>query len=191
LAWTGLGPHSDNPVSQALDSQRPSLAYTFSMLRVVLAVLGFPLILASPSLAQLKINVPEQHYKAREQIRAKVENADSRPVTICIGFLGVIENSPSPFRVERNSDGKWHTLIMGPDLGNQRTSLVLAAGESEEFFVRLSDSGRMRLRLDYWIGSIPKLDCDAPPKGSKLATSSVFTILREFRDDRGQLEEPF
>lgn len=161
------------------------------MLRIVLAVFGFPLVLVTPSIAQVKISVPEQRYKAREQIRAKVENTDSRPVTICIGFLGVIESSPSPFRVERNSDGKWHTLIMGPDLGNQRTSLVLGAGESDEFFVRLSDSGRMRFRLDYWIGSIPKLNCDAPPKGSKLATSSVFTILREFRDDPGQLEEPF
>jgi hypothetical protein len=152
------------------------MAYSSGMLRIVLAALGFPLILAAPSIAQVKINVPEQHYKAREQIRAKVENTDSQPVTFCIGFLGLIESSPSPFWVEQNQDGKWRTLIMGPDVGNQRTSLVLGPGESEEFFVRLSDSGKSRLRLEYWRSSIPKLDCDAHQKGSKVATSSFFTI---------------
>jgi hypothetical protein len=152
------------------------LAYTSAMLRIVLAALGLLLILATPSIAQVKINIPEQHYKAREQIRAKVENTDSRPVTLCIRFLGLIESTPSPFWVERNSNGKWHTLIMGPDVGNQSTSLVLGAGKSEEFFVRLSDSGKMRLRLDYWSGSFPNLGCDAPPKGLKVATSSFFTI---------------
>jgi len=146
------------------------------MLRIVLAACGFVLTLATPSIAQVKINVPEQHYKAREQIRAKVENTNTQPVTLCIGFLGLIEISPSPFWVEQNIKGKWHLLIMGPDVGNQRTSLVLGAGESEEFFVRLSDSGRTRLRLEYWSGSIPKLNCDARPKGSKVATSSLFMI---------------
>ena len=88
------------------------------MLRIVLTALLFPLILATPSFAQVKIHILEQHYKAREQIRAKVENRDNRPVTLCIGFLGLIEISPSPFWVEQNSNGKWHLLIMGPDVGN-------------------------------------------------------------------------
>jgi hypothetical protein len=146
------------------------------MSRIVLTALLFPLMLATPSFAQVKIHIPEQHYKAREQILAKVENRGSQPVTLCIGFLGSIDGTLSPFWVERNTDGKWGELILGPDVGNQWTSLVLDAGKSEEFFLRLSDSGRMRLRLDYWRGSNPKLDCIAQPKGSRVATSSFFTI---------------
>ena len=152
------------------------MAYTSAMLRLALATFGLPLILATTSIAQVTISVPERHYKTREQIRTKVQNSGSRPVTLCVGFLGFIEETPSPFWVERNSGGKWRTLILGPDVGGQRGAWVLEPGESREFFVRLSDLGRMRLRLDYWKGSIPKLDCDSPPKGSKLATSAVFVI---------------
>jgi hypothetical protein len=146
------------------------------MLRLVLAAFGLQMILATTGIAQVKISVPEQHYEVREQILTKLENLGSRPVTLCIRFLGLAESTPSPFWVERNGEGKWRTLIMGPDVGNQGIALVLEAGESKEFFVRLSDPGRMRLKLNYWKGSIPKLGCDAPPRDSKLATSSVFTI---------------
>jgi hypothetical protein len=146
------------------------------MLRLVLAVFGLQLLLATTSIAQVKISVPELHYKVREQILTEVENLGSRPVTLCLRFLGLAESTPSPFWIERSGEGKWRTLIMGPDLGNQGTALVLEAGESKEFFVRLSDPGKMRLKLDYWKGSIPKLGCDVPRRGSKLATSSVFTI---------------
>jgi hypothetical protein len=66
--------------------------------------------------------------------------------------------------------------MIGPDVGSIRAAVVLEAGESREFPFRLIESGRMRLRLNYWRGSIPNLDCHAPPKGLKLLTSTVFTI---------------
>jgi hypothetical protein len=149
------------------------------------------MMLATTSFAQVKISVPEQHYKVREQILTKVENLGSRPVTLCIGFLGMAESTPSPFWVQRNGEGKWRTLIMGPDSGNQGTALVLEAYESREFFVRLSDPGRMRLKLDYWKGSIPKLDCDAPTRGSKVVMSDVFTILpTSLQSDESSAHDP-
>jgi hypothetical protein len=124
----------------------------------------------------VRINVPGEQYKNHERIHATVRNAGTRPITVCIGFLGLLESTLSPFWIKRFSDGKWHTLIMGPDLGHERSPLVIAAGESEEFFVRLGDLGKMRLELDYWHGSITNLDCDAPPKGMKTTRSAAFRI---------------
>lgn len=146
------------------------------MTRFFLGPIGLYLILGNAAIAQVKIHVPEQHDRETEQIHATVENSGSYPVTFCIGFLSVIESTPSPFWVQRYSNGKWGTLMMGPDVGNFRTVVVLGVGESMEYLVRLDDSGRVRLRLNYWHNSIPNLNCHMPPRGSKLATSAVFTI---------------
>jgi hypothetical protein len=152
------------------------------MKRLILSTIGLSLILATTVIAQVKIAVHAQRYKVHEEIHAKVENTGNNAVTFCVEFGQTsmkgseIERTPSPFWVQRNDNGKWGTLLIGPDVGSARTAVVLEAGESKEFPLRLNDSGRMRLRLNYWRGSIPKLDCHAPPKGLKLVTSAVFTI---------------
>jgi hypothetical protein len=38
-----------------------------------------------------------------------------------------------PFGVERNSNGKWGALLIGPDVGSFRGAIVTEAGESREF----------------------------------------------------------
>jgi hypothetical protein len=140
------------------------------------------LILATAASAQVKITVPAQQYKAHDEIHAKVKNTGNNAVTICVEFgqtsmkAGEVETTPSPFWVQRNDNGKWSTLMIGPDVGSARASVVLEAGESKEFPFRLNDSGQMRLRLNYWRGSIPKLNCHRPPKDSRLATSSAFNV---------------
>jgi hypothetical protein len=152
------------------------------MKRLILSALGLSLILATGAIAQVKITVPVQRYKVHEEIHTKVENTGDKAVTFCVEFGQTsmrgseIEGTPSPFWVQRNDNGKWGTLLIGPDVGSARAAAVLEARESKEFPFRLNDSGRMRLRLSYWRGSIPNLDCHAPPKGLKLATSIVFTI---------------
>jgi hypothetical protein len=152
------------------------------MTRLILATLGLSVILPTAVIAQVKITVPAQRYNLQEEIPAKVENSGDGAITFCVEFGqtstkgGEIESTPSPFWVQRNSSGKWATLMIGPDIGSDRTAVVLEAGESREFRFRLNDSGRMRLRLNYWRGSIPDLDCHAPPKGLKQLTSAVFTI---------------
>jgi hypothetical protein len=151
------------------------------MVRLILA-LAFSLIVATGAIAQVKITFPAQRYKLHEQIRAKVENMGNNPVTFCVEFGqtsmkdGEVESTPSPFLVQRNDNGRWGTLLIGPDVGSARAAVVLEAGESKEFPFRLNGSGKMRLRLNYWHGSFPILDCRAQPKGSKLLTSAVFTI---------------
>jgi hypothetical protein len=146
------------------------------MKRFILA-LGFSLILTTTALAQVKIIVPGQHHNRQEEIHAKVENTGSRTATLCVGFAGISGSTPSPFWIQRNSEGKWSTLLVGSDIGPAfGAAVVLEAGESKEFLIQLNASGEMRLRLDYWRGAIPKLDCASPPKGSRVVTSGVFAI---------------
>jgi hypothetical protein len=147
------------------------------------AALGLFLILPIVTRAQVKVTVPARQYKVQEKIYAKIENADKDAVTLCLEAGQTsplddgVEATPTPFSVQVNSSGKWGTLVIGPDVGSFRTPLVLEAGKAQEFPFRLNDYGEMRLRLNYWRGAIPNLDCKARPKRPKLVTSNVFTIL--------------
>ena len=157
------------------------MAYTSAMTRFMLA-LAISLIVANGAIARVKITFPAQRYKQHEQIRAKVENMGNTAVTFCVEFGQTsmkgyeVESTPLPFLVQRNDNGRWGTLLIGPDVGGFRGAVVLEAGESQEFPFRLNDSGRMRLRLYYWHGSFTDLGCRAQRKGSKPLTSTVFTI---------------
>jgi hypothetical protein len=147
------------------------------MTRLIFASFGLSLILTTTGLAQVKISVPGQHHSRKEEIHAKVENTGRQPITLCVGFAGVSGSTPSPFWAQRNNGGKWSTLLLGSDLGPAfGSAVVLEAGHSEEFLLRLNYSGNIRLRLDYWRGAIPNLACASQPKGSKVVTSAVFTI---------------
>jgi hypothetical protein len=133
--------------------------------------------------AQVKIHVPQQHHKKYEKISASVENAGTKRVTFCVEFGqwspkgdGEVETTPYPFWIQQKHNAKWNTLILGPDVGSVRRPVVLDPGKSMDFPFRLGGSGAMRLRLSYWSGDLSSLDCDAPPKGAKRVTSSVFTI---------------
>jgi hypothetical protein len=151
------------------------------MTRVILATLALSAILPSTAIAQVKIIVLAQQYNVQEKIHAKIENRGNAAVTFCVeagqtsSTEGEIESTTSPFWVQRSSNGKWGTLMIGPDVGSFRSAVVLGAHESKEFIFLLSDSGSLRLRLNYWRGSISDLDCHAPPKGVNLVTSRVFT----------------
>jgi hypothetical protein len=136
-----------------------------------------------PAVAQIKIHIPPQNQTKYETIHASIENAGSKPVTFCIEVGqtspkggGETETTPSPFWVQRNDNGKWSTLIIGPDVGSLKTREVLDPGKSMEFPFRLGDSGQMRVQLRYWNGSLPSLDCHEPPKGAKRVASAVFTV---------------
>lgn len=133
--------------------------------------------------AQVKIHISPQHQTKYEKVYARLENVGNKPVTFCVEFGqwspkggDEIETTPSPFWVQRNDNSKWSTLIIGPDVGSLKAPEVLDPGKSMEFPFRLGGSGQMRLRLNYWNGSLPSLDCHAPPKGARLVTSAVFTV---------------
>ena len=173
---------SGKRVCQEQRFARSSLRYNPFMKRLILA----PMVVALsclPTAAQVKIHVSPPHHKKYETINASVENAGSKPVTFCIQVGqtspkggGETEATLSPFFVQKNHNGKWSTLMIGPDVGYFLHSEVLDPGKSLEFAIRLSESGQMRLRLNFWNGSLPSSTCDASRKGAKVATSASFAV---------------
>jgi len=143
------------------------------MTRLILASLALSFILPSATIAQVKIQIPTQHLKAQQGIQAKVLNMDSYPVTVCLMLLS--ESTLSPFEIQKYGNGKWGTLLLATDIAGS-VATVLEAGQSYEFPFRLDGPGTMRLRLAYWRGSITDMHCNALPKGSKITTSTVFTV---------------
>jgi len=152
------------------------------MSRIGLVALSLWLFSALAASAQVRVTVSAQQYTAQEQIQAKIENSSARPITICIEIgqsspTGAgTEPTPSPFSVEQMDEGKWHTLLLGPDVGSLRHAEDLGAGKSLVFPFRLGARGKMRLRLDYWLGSRPDLNCTVPPQDVKQVTSTAFRV---------------
>jgi hypothetical protein len=138
--------------------------------------------LAATATAQVRVTIPSQELTFRHKFPATVENASTEPVTFCVEFEqtssnGIItERTPIPFVVERWSEGTWHTLMIGPDVGSLRRPVVLITGQSQEYSFRLNVLGRTRLLLTYWQGSKPDLVCTKPPKGARKAKSKPFEL---------------
>lgn len=141
------------------------------------------LLLLSTSLsAQVRIVIPKRQYQSQEQIPAKLENQTAGPLTVCVQFGqsspkgDTTENTPSPFFVERNDNGKWGVLLNGPDVGSNSQPVEVDSGKSMEFPFRLNGGGTMRLRLDYWIGSRPDVKCNGTTNDVKHLRSATFTL---------------
>ena len=163
--------------------QLTHVAYTSTVLststkRVLLALL----LLATSLTAQVRVVIPKRHYQPQDQIRAKLENQTSQPITVCVQVGqwspkgDTIESTPSPFFVERNDNGKWSVSLNGPDVGSNSQPVEVTSGKSMEFPFTLNGEGTMRLRLDYWIGSRPDLKCNGPAKDTKHLRSATFTL---------------
>ena len=152
------------------------------MIRAALSLVLLYAFLPSAA-AQVRVSIPLQSFHIHDEIPAKVENATSEPVTFCVEIGQrstngtTTEATPIPFVVQTSSEGKWRTLLIGPDVGSLRRPVVLEAGKSDEFPFRLSEPGVMRLLTEYWKGSNPGLDCSKPPKQAHEVKSKPFTIL--------------
>lgn len=112
---------------------------TGSMARRLPTVLLFLAVSATATGRHLEIALPASQFKVHEQIRAKIRNLSRNSVTYCMEYgqtsmnNGEVESTPSPFLVQRKDGSKWNTLLIGPDVGSIRTTVVLDAGESHEF----------------------------------------------------------
>jgi hypothetical protein len=133
----------------------------------------------------LRITIPTRQFKALERIPAEIENPSTEPITFCVEFGQTspspdengIEATPSPFAVQAHSEGEWHTLLIGPDVGSSRHPVVLEAGKTAQFPFRLRQTGQIRLVLWYWVGGMPDLDCGHPPKREKRLESEAFGVV--------------
>lgn len=161
----------------------PTRRYTLGTTRRAVITMLVSFVWSGSAVAQVKIIVPEQRYKAEEQIRAAVENSGTHPITICVEFGQTspkgtdIESTPIPFYVQSHDGARWGTpLLIGPDIGSIRRAVEVEGGKRLEFPFRLKQIGELRLRLEYWVGSKPDLRCTGTSKGAKLATSASFTV---------------
>src|SRR5271165_2125450 len=82
--------------------------------------------------AQVKIDLPKQNKKKYETIHASIENTGSKPVTFCIEVGQTspkedaeTETDPAAVLVKRNDNGRWGTLMIGPDVGSSKSPEVL------------------------------------------------------------------
>jgi len=158
------------------------MAYTLPMLRSSAKWVITLLLLACSLSAQVRVVIPKRHFQPKEQIRATLENHTSQAITVCVEFGQhspkghTIESTPIPFFVERNDNGKWSVLLIGPDVGSRLAPVELDSGKSLEFPFRLNDEGKMRLRLDYWAGSLPDMKCPGPARDTVHYRSAIFVL---------------
>ncbi len=185
-----LRKNSVRGVGAAASGQPVATPLSGSMLPYTLGVLRWlkisPFLILAPvcAICQVQVTVPAQSFKASERIAAKVANVGDHEILYCVEFgqtsfkgPGVenMETTPIPFYVQRKSGGRWSTLMIGPDVGSVRSSVVLEPGQSHEFPFRLNDKGEMRLVLEYWIGE-KAVNCKNPPRGEKKTHSKIFAV---------------
>ena len=152
--------------------------------------------LSSGAKSQVQVVVPARQYMPFERIPAKVVNSGDRPITYCVEYgqtspkaIGDSESTPIPFCVQWKPNGKWGTLLIGPDVGSARITEVLPARQSHEYPFRLMATGQMRLVLEYLPVDDPTVRCSGPLEHPRTVKSDVFTI-RQDPPGKRHLAEP-
>jgi hypothetical protein len=140
------------------------------------------LFLSLHAMAQVQITVPKSQFNRHEAIDVAIKNIGRKPVSFCVEFghwsfkddSAPLETTPTPVFVQAHSERGWHTLLIGPDIGSSRQSVVLAPGETQQYPFRLNAVGKIRLVLDYWIGESDRT-CEQLPH-RKTTKSTVFFV---------------
>lgn len=139
------------------------------------------LLLCVSAFGQLEIRIPQQRYKQHDRIDVVIANTSTKQVSFCVEYgyssfrdADHTESTPTPVYVQRKDKRGWGTLLTGPDVGRMMLSDSLGAGESQQYPFRLSDTGEMRIMVDYWMGQSDRT-CQQQ-KGRKTAKSRVFVI---------------
>jgi hypothetical protein len=121
------------------------------------------------AIAQVELTVPGADFKASEPIPVKVKNAGKEQISYCVAF------GQTPVLAQKRTGSKWSNLPSGADADSIKTLKVLGPGESQEFPFKMSDTGEVRLVLDYWMGATG-VNCKHPPKGRKQAQSGAVAV---------------
>lgn len=140
--------------------------------------------LGLPAMAQVRLKLSKDHFHRHEEIDVAITNAGSKHVSFCVEFghwsfkshssEGInegLETTPTPVYVQEHSGRKWHTLMIGPDIGSARHEVSLGPGETQHYPFRLSDTGEMRIVLDYWNGERDRA-CQNPPYRSSVRSQA-------------------
>lgn len=133
---------------------------------------------------QARVIVPTGPFRMHERIKAIVINEGKAPITVCteMGQSSQIgkerQSTPYPFYIQKLTQNKWSTLLIGPDAGSYRATEILEPGEPREYPFALNDTGKMRLLIEFWPRELPGDKCpDA--KGRKTAKSKLFFVREQ------------
>ena len=110
----------------------------------MLRLLSFVALFSSAVVSQVRVSTGGEEFKSHQQIPVRISNAGKNNVSYCVEFdqwslktgsgeADDIEPTPIPFYVQKQSGGKWGTLLIGTDVGSSRRAVVLKAGESQQF----------------------------------------------------------
>ena len=110
--------------------------------------------------AQVRINVPQRHYKSRDRIDVQISNTGTEAITYCVqvGYISHpdsehSEPTPTPIYIQQRGPHGWSALLTGPDIGSFLTPEILRPGDSQHYPFRVNAHGTIRLVLDYRVGS--------------------------------------
>ena len=151
------------------------------MLRMASCLLVF-CALASAAAAQVRINISIPKMEGIPKIDATIQNQSNQPITVCLdlGYRStsgnVVETTPHPFDVQKQSQDSWSTLLNGTDIGGFHRPDLIQKGDSVDFPFQPKTPGHLRLVLHYWAGSVPSIDCEKAPKGARKVKSKAFDI---------------
>jgi len=142
--------------------------------------------IASPLMAQVRIQMGARQYKAKEKITARVINSTDRTIAYCVGIAlfgwsdsGKIvpDLTESPFEVLHKSEsGKWGFLADGVDMGTSSRVGSLEPGESEEYSFKVRSTGEKRLVFEYMFDDGSNMDCSDPYMKMKKVRSRTFMV---------------
>jgi hypothetical protein len=129
------------------------------------------------AMAQVGIILPKDQFNRHEQIDVAIRNTGQQAVSFCVEFghwsfkndSSPMETTPTPVYVQAHSERGWSTLLIGPDVGSSRHSVVLAAGQTQKYPFRLSDAGKMRIVLKYWTGESERIRENPPHHKTTIA----------------------
>jgi hypothetical protein len=132
--------------------------------------------------AKVKITLPKHQFKRHEQIDVALTNTGQQSVSFCVEFgqwsykseTEPLVTTPTPVYVQQHTEKGWSVLLNGPDIGSSRHAVVLATGETQQYPFRLSDTGKMRIILNYWTGESDDVCANASRR--KTTRSVVFLV---------------
>lgn len=141
----------------------------------------FLTVACGPVEGQARITVQPGPFKLHERIKAIVVNEGKAPIAVCteIGQTSQVgeeqQGTPYPFYIQKLSQNKWSTLLIGPDVGSYRATEILKAGESREYPFALNATGKMRLVVEFWPQELAGDKCPDAKIG-KTAKSKLFFV---------------
>ena len=138
---------------------------------------------------RLKVVVAGNHQAVGQLVKVRVTNAGNARIAVCMVCCGsIIDAKADPvvpdFDVQIQGPRGWGSQLWGCDVGSCFAPSTLAAGQAQEFRLKLIEPGRYRLRLYY----VADKDTDAKgPKSVKCpniadakhhkeATSNIFVV---------------